>query len=93
LAGGPGWIPSPRTKLDPTLPTTADDRGSPSLSRNAVHGFDASAVCAHQIRHFEVFHLIASPIQLLVSRRKEVQPASSCDSHTPLDFLSLTMIN
>src|ERR1039458_10706012 len=33
LASGPGWIPSPRTKLDPTLPTTADARGSPSRSR------------------------------------------------------------
>src|SRR5208282_2169510 len=32
-------------------------------------------MCAHQIRHFEVFHLIGSPIQLLVSRRKEVQAA------------------
>ena len=38
---------------------------------NAIDGFDACAMCAHKIRHFELFHLVASPIQLLIGRREK----------------------
>jgi hypothetical protein len=35
-------------------------------------------VCAHQIRHLELFHLVGSPVQLLIRRWKEVQSADHC---------------
>jgi hypothetical protein len=36
LASDPAWIPSPRAKLDPTLPTTADCLGNSRRSRRGV---------------------------------------------------------
>ena len=35
-------------------------------------------MCTHQIRHFELFHLVGSPIQLLIRRREEVKSADDC---------------
>jgi len=40
---------------------------------NVMHSFDARAMCAHEIRHFEFFHLVGSPVQLLIRRREKVQ--------------------
>ena len=40
-----------------------------------IDGFDASAMCPHKVRHLELFHPVRSPIQLLIRRWKEVQPA------------------
>lgn len=45
---------------------------------NVIDGFDASAMCTHKIRHLELFHLVRSPIQLLIRRRKEVQSTDDC---------------
>ena len=45
---------------------------------NVIDGFDASAMCAHKVRHFELFHFVRSPIQLLIRRWKKVQPADDC---------------
>src|ERR1019366_9528511 len=45
---------------------------------NAIRGFDASAMCAHQIRHFELFHLVGRPIQLLIRCRKELETLCMC---------------
>lgn len=39
---------------------------------NAINRFDACAVCTDQICYFEIFHLIGSPIQLLIRRLKKV---------------------
>jgi hypothetical protein len=39
---------------------------------NAIHGFNARAVCTDQICYLEIFHLIGSPIQLLIRRLKKV---------------------
>jgi len=56
----------------------ADDRGlawESELLAKAIDGFDAGAVCADQVRHSEVFELVASPGELLVGRREEMKAA------------------
>src|SRR3984957_17253406 len=45
---------------------------------NAIDRFDASAMCAHQIRHLKFFQLVGSPVQLLIGRRKQMQSADDC---------------
>jgi hypothetical protein len=45
---------------------------------NVIDGLDASAMCAHKVRHLELFHLVRSPIQLLIRRWKKVQSADDC---------------
>jgi len=44
-------------------------RQSESLP-NAIHSFNPSTVRADQVRDFKIFHLVRSPIQLIVGRRK-----------------------
>src|SRR6202035_4936075 len=50
----------------------------PESLPNSIDGFDARAMRTHQIRHFEVFQLVGSPIQLVIGSREEMQSADDC---------------
>jgi hypothetical protein len=68
----PGWMPSPRTKVAPTAPTTADWCQAQTLA-DLIDAFDASAVGPHYVGHSETFELVGGPRELLVGRRKEMK--------------------
>ena len=48
----------------------------------SINGFDPGAMRAHQVRDFELFEFVSSPVQLFVGGWEQVQTADDCENRS-----------